>query len=120
MVNTLVYAGTSISASGVFASTASRTTDERGQYSIFGLPPGEYYVGVGVKVFLTDASDLFRVSLKGVQPTQTFFPSAASPTEAVPVTVKEGEDAAGIDIVMRPVLPTDAPLHIPALPVPIK
>jgi hypothetical protein len=90
------------------------------------LPPGEYYVAVGgAQALLTKmdgASGIFRyfsgwnaAGQTSPQPAPTFFPSAGSQSEAVPVTVREGEDVAGIDIVLRPMLPSDAPIRVPRL-----
>lgn len=107
MVNAVVYAGSSGPAPGTFASKSARSTDDRGEYRLFGLPPGEYYVGVGVEVFhpKADVLNAFRNTAlnAALQIPQTFFPNAASMSEAVSVTVREGEEVTGIDIVTRPV-----------------
>jgi len=103
----------------------TKATDDRGEYRLFSLPPGEYYVVAGA---ITAKAGVFRYSVgwtPGPETTlttagqsgQTFFPSVLSPSEAITVVVKEGEDVSGIDIVMRPPMPTDAPvrrLYLPA------
>ncbi len=70
-----------------------RTTDDRGVYRIYGLPPGTYIVGAGgsdtsgpeywVNPFANDAP--------------TFAPSASRDT-AGEVAVRSGEEVSGIDI----------------------
>lgn len=127
LVNASVSAGVSVPANGggTFVISASKTTDDRGEYRLFGLPPGEYYVGMGaLGVYLkTDSgrAGVFRyfsgwnAGTAVSVPAQTFFPNAASLSEATPVLLKEGEDVAGIDIVTRPPIPSDAPV-LPARP----
>lgn len=122
-VNAAVSAG--VSTNGNFSISTSKTTDDRGEYRLFGLPPGEYYVGVGARAAYTYADavggTLFRFYLRSSDgarqaasmPDQTFFPNAASIGEATAIALKEGEEVTGVDIVVRPVLPTDAPLQRP-------
>jgi hypothetical protein len=101
---------------------AARLTDDRGEYRLFGLPPGEYRVGVGLQgsaIFHLDGAaggmihDPFLNAYR-VQPArpngQTFYPNAASVSEAATIVLKEGEEIGGIDIVTRPALPSDAPV----------
>jgi hypothetical protein len=122
-VNAAVSVG--VSTNGNFSISTSKTTDDRGEYRLFGLPPGEYYVGVGARAAFTYANavggTLHRFYLRSSDgarqaasmPDQTFFPNAASISEATAIALKEGEEVTGIDIVLRPVLPTDAPLQRP-------
>lgn len=69
------------------------STDDRGDFRIFGLPAGEYYVS---------ASPAFRApsgaggSRTGYVP--SYFPGAASIAGATPVAVRPGADTAGIEI----------------------
>ncbi len=100
----------------------SRITDDRGEYRLFGLPPGEYFVGAGpqgggyirlggndgvLRYFSAWSTPPGQASSSG----QTFFPNAASTNDATPILLKEGEEVGGIDIVMRPASPTDPPLQ---------
>jgi hypothetical protein len=124
MVNAEVSAGVPVPGDGNIAISTSKTTDDRGEYRLFGLPPGEYLVGVGVqgvlsKVETLSGTYLQRYTVKRIAPAngQTFFPNAASVSEATPIVLKEGEEVGGIDIIMRPMLPADAPLQRAPAPV---
>ncbi len=81
----------------------SGTTNDLGDYRIFGLPPGRYFVGIGLNVReaaeRTDqGSPAVRVvpAREGVAP--QFYPGTAIATEATPVVVDPGGTATGIDI----------------------
>jgi len=60
-------------------------TDEQGNYTITGLPPGEYLVGA-------------RAS--GTPYVGEFYDGARSPDEATPVTVNEAGETTGIDFTL--------------------
>jgi hypothetical protein len=75
-------------------STSLVTTDDRGDYRLFGLPPGKYYVraggnqrGLSTDLHATNAT--------------TFFPGTTEATEAGAVNVAAGGEARGIDIALR-------------------
>jgi protocatechuate 3,4-dioxygenase beta subunit len=72
----------------------SGTTDDRGEYRIFPLPPGEYYVGATPGSI--DTSGRFQSSY-----TQTFFPDVIDARNANRVKVSEGSEVAGVDIGIR-------------------
>ena len=74
-------------------SAVSKTTDERGEYRLLWLPPGEYLVGVTPR-----ANALAGLSAS----VRTFYPGVTNLSEAIPVMVRGGEDLRGIDIGMRP------------------
>jgi hypothetical protein len=70
-------------------------TDDRGVYRIFGLPPGQYTVGAG------GGGPFGQFSASGFDlDVPTFYPSATRDT-ALPVTVRGGDETAGIDIKYR-------------------
>jgi protocatechuate 3,4-dioxygenase beta subunit len=94
--------------------------DERGAYRLYGLTPGEYYISVtnatlssdrGRDLHLTndvDVQDAFKstspIGAPAVdipQPTvgfaQVLYPGTTSVAQATPVTVKAGEERAGVD-----------------------
>ena len=74
--------------------TVTKTTDDRGEYRLFWLPPGDYYVG---------ATTRSAQPLVGGQPgVRTFYPSVARLHEAQPITIRGGEDFRGMDIALRP------------------
>lgn len=101
------------------------TTNELGEYRIFGLEPGPYVVstrpsstGGGAMTALTDGqvdAALAALQRRG-QPTApstppapsrpfawapTYFPGTAMLEQAVPVTLKAGEERLGIDIALQ-------------------
>jgi hypothetical protein len=103
----------------------SESTDDRGQYRVFGLPPGEYYVNteranVGFYVSLnqTTAED-FAAAQQALRATGAVPAAAATPTasakgyapvfhpgttlysQARAVPVAAGEERAGVDIEIR-------------------
>lgn len=100
------------------------TTDDRGVYRIYGLPPGEYVVsatggGAGIAHVVTsdeleDANRLARsrnavasspVVAPRPQPAfarvTTFHPDAAAPAQARAIALRAGEERTGVDIVSQ-------------------
>jgi protocatechuate 3,4-dioxygenase beta subunit len=99
----------------------SDSPDEHGAYRLYGLAPGDYYVSVtnatlssdgGRDLHLTsevDVQDALKTSSQPVtapaadvpQPTvgfaQVFYPGATSVPQAIPITVKAGEERTGVD-----------------------
>jgi protocatechuate 3,4-dioxygenase beta subunit len=95
--------------------------DERGAYRIYGLAPGDYYISVtnatpasdgGRDLHLTsdvDVQDALKTSSQpiGVPPVdvpqpevgfaQVFYPGTTSVPQAIPITVKAGEERTGVD-----------------------
>ncbi len=88
----LPYGASSLSS---FMGGTTDETDDRGVYRIFGLPPGQYIVAAGGGgPFGNFASSGFELDVL------TYYPSATRDT-AVPVTVRSGDEATGIDIKYR-------------------
>jgi hypothetical protein len=79
---------------------ATRTTDDRGEYRLFWLPPGEYFVGAVPRPSVSPGARAGSVVVVNTKP--TFFPSTADVTTANKVTVKAGDDIRGIDVSARP------------------
>jgi hypothetical protein len=100
------------------------TTDDRGVYRIYGLPPGDYVVsatggGAGVAHVVTqeeldDANRLTRSpgtaasrSTGAARPqpefarVPTFHPAVAAPSQAQTITLRAGEERTGVDIVSQ-------------------
>ncbi len=70
-------------------------TDDRGIYRIYGLPPGQYIVEAG------GGRQFGRFSSTGFDlDVPIYYPSSTRDT-AVPVTIRAGEEATGIDIRYR-------------------
>src|SRR5262245_47863952 len=97
--------------SGIVPEVANRMTDDRGEYRMFFVPPGEYVI---------------RAQVQGGRPAgaiptrpgevqtlvSTLFPSTTDMADAGKVTVKSGEEVQGIDITVRTelvILPPPAP-----------
>jgi hypothetical protein len=92
---------------------SATSTDERGRYRIFGLPPGEYIVtavrgGAATVRVLADAD--VDAALKGghvavpmafdpnVTSVPVFFPGTTRESDAQPVALTVGEEREGVDI----------------------
>ena len=75
----------------VLISEYSRDTDEQGNYRLFYLPPGDYYIAASRKV-------------SGPSPQQapTFYPNSLDPRFARIVRVGEGSDIGGINMTLLP------------------
>jgi len=62
-------------------------TDDRGEYRLFGLAPGSYYIGV--------SSALFGETLTFGS---AYYPGTSSPAEAEQITIKLGQTRGGVDV----------------------
>jgi hypothetical protein len=71
-----------------------KRTDDRGQYRLYGLPPGKYRIAATPK----------RITSPGTPTTyaRTFYPNVADARTAQIVELAEGSEVGGIDIVIRP------------------
>ncbi len=77
----------------VLQSLNSKQTDDRGEYRLFWLPPGDYYVGVTPRRGgRGNAQDNFA---------RTFYPGTSDGRNASRLHVTEGGEISGIDIGMR-------------------
>jgi hypothetical protein len=105
--NTQVQAFTVIYNAGlpVFQTVAINQTDDRGEFRLFWLPPGEYYVAATPKPPAPAAVPGVRAGRNGglaEGPVQkTFYPSSNQPKQATPIDVKIGEEISGINIDLR-------------------
>jgi hypothetical protein len=73
-------------------------TNDRGEYRMAGLPPGEYYIGAAPNVTTGGRTSTNNAAT-------TYYPGFRSPDQAVLVKVAAGADVQGIDIAIEP-LPT--------------
>jgi protocatechuate 3,4-dioxygenase beta subunit len=87
-------------------------TNDLGQFRIYGLPPGDYYISATYRDLGSLAMDIGigpmgSTSGSGSMPTSgyapTYFPGTASPAEAQRVTVAVGQEMTGIDVSLQPV-----------------
>jgi hypothetical protein len=74
-------------------SISSRRTDDRGEYRLFGLPPGDYYVAATPR----PQSPIALLNGAG-HSAKTFFPNAVDIMRATRITIHGGEDVPNIDI----------------------
>jgi hypothetical protein len=74
---------------------ASKATDDRGEYRLFWVPPGDYYIGVAPR------SDV-PVPAGSLPSAKTFYPGVTRLTEATTVAIRAGDNLSGIDISIRP------------------
>lgn len=72
----------------------SSTTDDRGEYRIFGIPPGKYLISVGVDTNTSVArfNDTYHQ--------MTFHPNATDEEKANVIEVSPGSESTGIDIIV--------------------
>ena len=70
------------------------STDDRGEFRIFGLPPAEYLLSASFSEFGDRAIDQVRY-------VRTFYPGTASPAEAQRVRVKLGGEIPGLSIALQ-------------------
>ncbi len=75
-------------------SVNSKTTDDRGEYRLFFLAPGEYLIGATLRRVGNTPSPQDSYA-------RTFYPGTIDGNAATHVKVAEGSDVAGIDIDMR-------------------
>ncbi len=82
----------------VLEGQVSKGTDDRGDFRLFWLPPGDYY--------LTAEPPRAAPTPGGApagQGIKTFYPGVTAVTEAKMVSIKGGEETLGMDIVIRPI-----------------
>lgn len=85
------------------------TTNDLGQYRLYGLPPGEYYVSATLRSFEAMMMDMMSGpggptgsnQSSGYAP--TYYPGASTPAEAQRVSVAVGQELASVDIALQPV-----------------
>ena len=85
-------------------------TNDLGQFRLYGLPPGEYYVSAtlrNVEVMAMDMALAGAAPAAGSQPTSgyapTYFPGTTTPANAGRVTVTVGQEAQNTDFALAPV-----------------
>ena len=68
----------------------SKTTNDRGEFRLFGLSPGEYFVGVTPRPGGLNSAPSASVAT-------TYFPGTTEPREAKSIVLKEGDDVRDIN-----------------------
>lgn len=78
-------------------------TDDRGEYRIFGLAPGRYWVSAAWTEREMGLRPLARVrAADRVAYPDLYYPGVLEPEQAAPVAVKAGEERGGIDFRLWP------------------
>lgn len=95
-------------------------SDDQGNYRIYGLTPGDYFVMTDNQP--SDTTESILPNGRRRTFARAFFPGTTDPMAAVPVSVVSGQECAGIDLTIRavPLLrlsgtvagPSDLPEHI--------
>ena len=91
-----------------FQAVSSGRTDDRGEYRLFWVTPGRYYLSVGGtgSSIISDAGGiLYLTSLTGIDGSSTnaaavYYPGSTDPLRAVAIEVGPGGDVPGIDITL--------------------
>ncbi len=79
--------------------------DDRGEYRIFGLPPGQYYVSAVIVPAWDESGMTFgggNVGSKEESYTPTYYPGTSDPARATPLELRAGEEVGAIDILFMP------------------
>jgi protocatechuate 3,4-dioxygenase beta subunit len=75
----------------------SASTDDRGEYRIFGLPPGRYYLVATDR----NQSRFRRIRGDSAPPGTTipavYYPGSTDPSQATPIQLQIGEERTGVD-----------------------
>ena len=85
------------------------TTNDLGQFRIFGLPPGEYYVSATLRNMNAMIMDMMGGLGGPTGPNQsagyaaTYYPSTPTPAEAQRIALAVGQELASVDIQLQPV-----------------
>ncbi len=74
------------------------TTNDLGEYRIFGLPPGQYYVSATLRT--ANPLDVSTNDRSGYAP--TYYPGTPSVSEAQRLTVELGQMHSGLDVILAP------------------
>jgi len=75
----------------------TKQTDDRGEYRLFQIAPGQYYVVARPRAVLA----LRGAAATEEQPFRTFYPDSTDPTRALIITLHAAEELAGINIQLR-------------------
>src|SRR5262245_42306876 len=102
VAGTRVLAGTSLSADNKLSGATATETDDRGEYRIGGLAPGTYVVELMTigPAAVTRSVGPNQVAM-GPELRETYYPSAATPTDAERLILEPGDEHSGVDFVTR-------------------
>jgi hypothetical protein len=81
----------------LIAPMVSKVTDDRGEFRLFWVPPGDYYLAVTPRPPTPTPGVPAATSVA-----KTFYPGVPTVSEARMVSIRGGEDMNGMDIAIRP------------------
>jgi len=71
---------------------SGKTTDDRGEYRLYRLPPGEYFIGVRAREPRSAVANvLSEISLP------TLYPGVTDASRAIPIVLKGGDELTGVN-----------------------
>jgi hypothetical protein len=76
-----------------------KSTDDHGDYRLYRLPPGEYFLVASPQRLPSSLSNV--VSTNNEAPTSTFYPGAVDISAALPVVLRGGDEITGINIPVK-------------------
>jgi hypothetical protein len=77
-------------------SAISRASDDRGEYRLYGMPPGDYYIGATPR-----PPSAIAALAGGDRSVKTFFPNEFDISRATKITLHGGEEIQNIDIAIQ-------------------
>jgi hypothetical protein len=90
-----------------FTSVAMNATNDLGEYRLFGLPPGRYFISATYSPGAVHAGPESDFDYNGAENLKenyvlTYYPGTYDATKAQSVSVKSGEEIPSMDFMMRP------------------
>jgi len=89
----------------VLRSVISKQTDDRGDYRLFWLPEGDFYIAATPRPPAAAAPAATDAKQLRDQQVPTYYPSSTDVRSAVPAAIRGGERFEGFDIAIRTVVP---------------
>src|SRR5713226_3463156 len=91
-----------------FVQAAAAVTNDRGEYRLYGLPPGQYYVSATYTPALArevggaTAAQTTAGPILGEGYAPTYYPGTNDPVRAAPIALGAGEELPGLDFTLLP------------------
>jgi len=85
------------------SAATSVSTNDLGEYRLFGLSPGRYFVSSVYARWSREGSEDDPNDAQNEGYAKLYYPGTPDPAKAGPITIKAGEEASSIDVLMRKV-----------------
>jgi hypothetical protein len=85
------------------AAATSVSTNDLGEYRLYGLSPGRYFVSCVYPRWSREESEDDSTDTEKEGYAKLYYPGTADAAKAGPITIKAGEEASSIDVLMRKV-----------------